>query len=323
MPATQAFDTPPSPPRAGPVPGPRPACGATGAREAGSAASVLEKPAPPADLDAVIGSIAIPPRPALLTELQMEMAGADPDFDRIARLVASDVALTAAVLRTVNSPFYALARKATTMAEAISLLGLRQIGALVTGFVLRQSIGGAGANLTRFWDVTTKRSFALARLARGLRGVDVDVAQTFGLFCDAGIALLMQRFPDYATTLGEANRSASAAFTDVEQQAHRTDHALVGTLMARAWGLPKPVCDAIRTHHDYAVFQDPHAAEDVTRLIAMGLVAELAIQRFAGLNESREWDKGGDAAAGALLLGDADIDEWIERLVDDFAAGLA
>lgn len=281
------------------------------------------RPAPPTDIDALIGGIAIPPRPSLLTELQMEMSGADPDFDRIARLVAGDVALTAAVLRTVNSPFYALSRKAATMSEAISLLGLRQIGALVTGFVLRKSIGAEGANLTRFWDVTTKRSFALTRLARGLRGVEADAAQTFGLFCDVGIALLMQRFPDYAATLAAANHDENQAFTEVEQAAHQTDHALVGALMARAWGLPKVVCDAIRAHHDYAIFQNLHAPENVTRLIAMGLVAELAIQRFAGLNESREWDKGGDAAAGALLLGDADIEEWIEQLTDDFAAGLA
>jgi len=278
---------------------------------------------PATDVDALVGSIAIPPRPALLAELQMEMAGADPDLDRIARLVAGDVALTAGVLRTVNSPYYALARKASTMAEAISLLGLRQIGALVTGFALRRSIGGDGASLTRFWDVTTKRSFALARLARGLRGVDVVVAQTFGLFCDAGIALLMQRLPNYAATLASANRCETLPFTEIEQAAHRTDHALVGALMARAWGLPRPVCDAIRSHHDYTAFVDRRVAEDVTRLIAMGLVAELAIQRFAGMNESREWDKGGDAAVGALLLGDADLEEWVERLIDDFAAGLA
>ncbi len=280
-------------------------------------------PSAPPEIDALVSSIAIPPRPSLLTELQMEMAGADPDLVHIARLVASDAALTAAVLRTVNSPFYALSRKAATMAEAISLLGVRQIGALVTGFVLRKAIGGDTASLTRFWDVTAKRSFALARLARGLRGVDVDTAQVFGLFCDAGIALLMQRFADYAHTLAVANHDSERPFTQVEQAAHRTDHALVGALMARTWALPRLVCDAIAAHHDYTVFQDPRVDAQLQRLVAMGLVAELAIQRFAGLNESREWDKGGDAAAGSLLLGDADLDEWIERLTEDFAAGQA
>lgn len=288
-----------------------------------TAAIVADAVRPPPQIDTLVSAIAIPPRPSLLTELQMEMAGADPDLGHIARLVASDAALTAAVLRTVNSPFYALSRKAATMAEAISLLGVRQIGALVTGFVLRKAIGGDTASLTRFWDVTAKRSFALARLARGLRGVDVDTAQIFGLFCDAGIALLMQRFPDYAATLAAANHDAERPFTQIEQAAHRTDHALVGALMARTWTLPRLVCDAIAAHHDYTVFQDPRVDAQLQRLVAMGLVAELAIQRFAGLNESREWDKGGDAAAGSLLLGDADLDEWVERLTEDFAAGLA
>lgn len=56
----------------------------------------------------------------------------------------------------------------------------------------------------------------------------------------------------------------------------------------------------------------------VTRSIAMDLVAEVAIQRFAGLNSSTEWNKGGDHAAGALRLGDED---WIERLLEGFALG--
>jgi HD-like signal output (HDOD) protein len=52
-----------------------------------------------------------------------------------------------------------------------------------------------GPQLTRFWDVSGKRSLAMRSLARELGGVDVGIAQSFGLFCDVGIALLMQRFP--------------------------------------------------------------------------------------------------------------------------------
>ncbi len=279
--------------------------------------------APALDVDTLIESIAIPPRPALLTEVQKEMAADDPDLGRISRLVSMDVAMTAAVLRSVNSPFYALARQATTLDHAIVLLGQRQIGSLVTGFALRQAVKGDGANLTRFWDVSTKRSYALYRLARGLRGVEVDVAQSFGLFCDVGIPLLMQRFPDYGATLQAANRSDSQPFTAVEHAAHQTDHAMIGALMARSWGLPKIVCDAIRLHHDYSVFQDPNGDEAVERLIAMGLLAEVAIQRFARLNASVEWIKGGEQATGALMLGDCDVEDWIETLLEAFASGVA
>jgi HD-like signal output (HDOD) protein len=163
----------------------------------------------------------------------------------------------------------------------------------------------------------------MSRLARGLRGVDIDVAQSFGLFCDVGIPLLMQRFADYPATLRAANQDPARSFTEVEQAAHDTDHAMIGALMARSWGLPRLVCDAIRLHHDYGVLRDPATAPELGRLIAMGLVAELAIQRFARLNASMEWNKGGEEAASLLILSSDELEDWVSDLIDGFALGVA
>lgn len=289
------------------------------------ATSILEASEHLADpgIDALVRDLGVPPRPQILADLSREMARPEPDVQRIARVVASDVALTAAVLRVANSPAYALTRRAETLGQAVGLLGLRQIGVMVTGLVMRKALRTDGPQLTRFWDVSAKRSWALSTLARGLRCVDVDVAQTFGLFCDVGIPLLMQRFANYGPTLKAANSATERSFTEVEQDAHRTDHALIGALMARSWGVSQEVCLAIRLHHDYAVFSDAKVPETVARLIAMGLLAERAIQTFAGLNSSTEWVKGGDGALGALMLGDADVLDWEERLVEGFSAGSA
>ncbi len=271
----------------------------------------------------LIKSIGIPSRPKTLVDLQKEIGLEDPDFGKVGRLVASDVALTVAVLRIVNSPAFALSRRCDTVDQAIAMLGLKQLNGIVTGLMLRNLLRGDAQQLTRFWDVSSKRSYALTQLARGLGLVEVDMAQSFGLFCDVGIPLLMQRFPDYGKTLMAANSEVEQSFTQVEQARHHTDHALIGAMMARSWGLPPMVCLAIRVHHDYGVFHDPKVPETVARLIAMGLVAEVAIQRFAGLNTSTEWNKGGDMATGALVLSDVDVEEWIDRLFHDFAKGLA
>ncbi len=275
------------------------------------------------EIDALVKSIAIPPRPGVLIELQREIGADDPDPARIAKLVGQDVALTAAVIKSVNSPFYGLTRRAETLEQSISLLGMRNIGVLVTGLVLRNSVRTDGPNLTRFWDVSAKRAYAMMRLGKRLGGVEADLAQSFGLFCDVGIPLLMQRFPNYAQTLTRANTEATASFTSVEQAAHDTDHAMIGALMGRSWGLSQTVCLAIRQHHDYAIFEDAKTLAPVARLIAMGLVAELAIQRFARMNASTEWAKGGERAAGALMLSDADVDDWVDELLEAFAAGAA
>lgn len=274
------------------------------------------------ETDALVKNIGIPPRPATLLELQTEMELDEPDFRRVARLAATDVAMTVALLKVANSPLYGLSRRCETVDQAISMLGLRQVGAIVTGLVLRKVLPTQGPQLVRFWDVSSKRSHALARLAGGLRGVGVDVAQSFGLFCDVGIPLLMARFPNYGATLKAANEETVRSFTEVEHAHHETDHALIGGMMARSWGLSSELCLAIRLHHDYDIFQDSHASPTVVRLVAMGLVAEVAIQRFAGLNTSTEWNKGGDHATGALVLSEQDVEDWIERLLEDFAVGV-
>jgi len=207
--------------------------------------------------------------------------------------------------------------------QALNMLGWKQTGVMATSLVMRKVLRTDGPQLTRFWDVSVKRSWALVTLARSLKGVDVDVAQTFGLFCDVGVLLLMQRFSGYTEVLQAANVTSEQSFTQVEQAHMQTDHALIGALMARSWGVSLTVCLAIRLHHDCAVFQDPNVPDAVARLVAMGLVAEAAIQNFAGMNTSTEWAKGGEAAMGALMLSEHDMSDWLERLVDGFSAGTA
>ncbi|MFZ4626550.1 MAG: HDOD domain-containing protein [Rhodoferax sp.] len=287
-----------------------------------SAVDESQPPHPTAHTEALIKSIGIPARPTTLVNLQREMASDDPDTRQIADWVASDVALSVAALRIVNSPAFGLSRRCETVEQAISMLGLQQLNGIVTGLMLRQLIRGDAQQLQRFWDVTSKRAYAMTRLARGLAGVDVPVAQSFGLFCDIGIPLLLQRFPDYQETLMACNSEALRPFTALEQDRHHTDHAQIGALMARSWDISPTLCQAIRLHHDYAVVRDPKVPETVARLIAMGLLAEVAIQRFDGRATCTEWDKGADHAMGALVLNVQDAEDWFDRLFQDFSNGL-
>ena len=271
--------------------------------------------------DDLIKSIGIPARPVTLIKLQKEIKADDPDLRCIAVLVASDLTLTVAVLRTVNSSAFGLSRRCETIEQAVAMMGLKRLNVIVTGLVLRGVLKGDTERLNRFWDVSDKRSHAMSRLAVGLKGVDVDMAHSFGLFCDVGIPLLMQRFADYGQTLSACNHEPSESFTQIEHKRHHTDHALVGAIMARTWDISQTLCLAIRLHHDYSVFQDTNVPDVVARLIAMGLIAEVAIHRFSHHISSTEWEKGGDYAAGALVLSDHDVEDWIDRLIHDFAKG--
>jgi HD-like signal output (HDOD) protein len=282
------------------------------------AASQLESTA----LAGLIKDIPIPPRPLVVQQMQEEMALAEPDMRRMAQIVGRDVGLTVAVLKTVNSQLYGLSRRAESVEQAVGLIGLKQLGLLVTALSMRSLLKGDAKTLGRFYDTASRRAQGMARIAKVTGVVDATLAQTFGLFCDVGIPLLMSRFPTYTQTLGVANTDTQRSFTAVEQAAHSTDHALIGALMVRAWSLPPSVALAIRLHHDYEVFLDPKVPPDVARIISLNILVEEAIQRYAQMHDTAEWIKGGDYVASTLAMPPAEVEEWIEQLIDMYGAGL-
>ena len=275
-----------------------------------------------AALSGLIKDIPIPPRPIVVQHMQEEMAKPDPDMRRIAQIVGQDVGLTLAVLKMVNSPLYGLSRRAESIDQAVGLIGLKQLSILVAALALRSLLQGDKNSLERFYETSARRAQAMTHLAKFTGLVDVAMAQTFGLFCDVGIPLLMHRFPTYLQTLEMANNDTSRSFTACEQAVHHTDHALIGALMAKTWALPGNVVLAIRLHHDYEVFLDPKVPVDVTRMISMNIIAEEAIQRYNPVHANAEWAKGGDYVGSTLSMDAAEVEEWITQLGDVFVQGL-
>lgn len=290
---------------------------------AAAAAAPTSRQADPASVDpvdALIKSIRIPPRPSLLADLQAELASSDPSPEAIGRIVARDVGMAGALLKLANSSLFG-GRRAKSIEQAILFLGINQVASLMTGLLARQAIPANSAALASFWDVSTKRSYAMMFLSRRLRIGAPDIAHTFGLFCDTGVPLLMERFPGYEATLLDAGAEPERAFTAVEEERHSTSHAAVGSLLARNWGLSSDVAWAILHHHDYPVLEDENTADAIRSLVALSLLAERAIRRYQGHAGSVEWDKGGERARAYLSLDEDEtaeiLDELEEALHDD------
>jgi HD-like signal output (HDOD) protein len=284
-----------------------------------STASALARPAAAEDPDdALIKSIRIPPRPSLLADLQRELASPDPSPETIGRIVASDVGMSGALLKLANSAIYGGRRKAKSIEQAILFLGINQVAALMTGLLARQAIPANSAALASFWDVSTRRAQAMVFLSRRLRIGEPDIAHTFGLFCDTGLPLLMDRFADYGATYAAASLEAERPFTALEEERHATSHASIGCLLARNWGLSDHVGWAILHHHDYAVLEDAHTAGAVRSLVALSLLAEAAICKYRGHAESLEWNKGGVRACTYLGLSPEETAELLDELHEAF-----
>jgi len=258
-----------------------------------------------------LGEVAIPPCPDIVVELLAETRRAEVDFIRLSRLVMGDVGLAAAVLRMANSPFFALRRKVQSAQQAVAVLGLRNLLKIVYGVVLKQSLGGNEALLMmRFWDRSNFNAVVSSWLAGRLPGLSADDAYTFGLFHDAGIAVMMQRYADYKQTLLLAN-AAPTNVTAAEDERYHTNHVLVGAMLANNWYLPEAVVWAIRYHHDLSILTAPRerATPEVCRLVALRAISEHLVARFLNYPDDAEWDQIQEPALAYLGWFDDDLDD--------------
>jgi HD-like signal output (HDOD) protein len=268
----------------------------------------------PADLsrqaESIAREIGIPPCPAILAQFSAEMRAADPDLRRLAGLMRDDAGLSAAMIKTVNSPFYGLASKASSMQQALSVLGLRASANLVAGLLLRNIFpAGASALMARFWDASTQVAQAAAAIAQRVRGVNADVAHTFALFRDCGMAVMIGKFPAYGAILDMLATVPGAQVLVAEDERFRFHHARVGYALARGWMLPEPMCLSILHHHAVDPAAGGRRAVDGAdlRLVAIALLAEQIVALRAGRGLCPDWTAGEAFVLEALGLGAEDV----------------
>lgn len=264
----------------------------------------------------VLQRIVIPPCPELLARLQATMAVPEPDLNEVARIASSDVAMAAVLLRQANGPMFAAGQPVQTVGQAMNRLGLEHTASVMTGFLAQRAIKVNSVHLQRFWERAAKRAIAMTFMAQKFPGMSTDIAHTYGLFCHVGLPVMMQSVPGYSGTLVEARARRDRSPIETENANHKTDHAVVGALVARVWRLAPQVMAAIRLHHDLDVLGDSHTDSEVQMLVAVGLLAEHVMLKHEGLDPDSDWNEHSDHALGWLELARDELDVWDLELRD-------
>jgi HD-like signal output (HDOD) protein len=247
------------------------------------------------DAERVLSGICIPPCPSILTKLMKEMRGDEPDFGKISQLISEDASLAAAMLRTVNSAFYGLRSKATSVRQAIILLGLREVRRLATRVLLRDAFSnGSSERMEQYWESSSAIAQICGFLADRFSGFDRDEAYTFALFRDCGMLAMMDSYQDYKPVLPGEVLPGATPVVAYENKLHNINHAIVGANLAKIWLLPEQIHEPILLHHDYTTMMQGREKIDAmhARHIALALVAEwIYVMQTLG-TESPDWRKG-------------------------------
>ncbi len=175
----------------------------------------------------------------------------DPDstMDDLANVLKLDPAISARLLRIVNSPFYGFAKQIDTISRAVNLLGLQAINDLVTATTVGRTFSGMTIQLMdakKYWRKSVLCALLAGKIAKSCGIADSERFFVEGLLRDIGHLVLYRCVPQRAqSALIEADY-LDGSLAEVEQANIGCDFAEVGAELIRAWDMPLQIEQAVR-----------------------------------------------------------------------------
>lgn len=188
----------------------------------------------------------LPIAPSAYTRIAAEMRSREPSISRIAAVISEDPALTAKVLKHVNSAFFALRSEVTTVDRAVSLLGMNQVTAIVMSIGLYGQSGGAPPVVIETIKETSLKVAAMTRVMAKVEGAapaDRDTAFLAAMLHDCGKLVMAAHWPQLYVDISASDDLA------LETQIIGADHCLIGAYLLSSWNLPDAVVEAVAHHH--------------------------------------------------------------------------
>lgn len=172
----------------------------------------------------------------------------------VAEIIARDVAMTAGILKVVNSAFFGLARQVSNTFQAVEILGVETVKTLALTVKLFESTGCAGregidlAALQRHSYQTAAVARAIA-FGEGVEGGLVEEVLAVGLLHDVGKLVLAIGLTNEYSAVVRACHGGDRPLCEVELDLLGATHADVGAYLLGLWGLPSRLVEAVRFHH--------------------------------------------------------------------------
>jgi HD-like signal output (HDOD) protein len=245
--------------------------------------------------DKVKTIINLPALPSIAMEIVEMVDNPRTSASQLGRVISSDQALTAKVLKIANSPFYGFPKKISTIDFAIIVLGFDALKEIVISLSLVSSLqkkSDAYFDSKIFWDHAISTGVIARKIARDL-GYRVS-GEVFvgGLLHDVGVSVIHRYFNGEFRRIVGIARESDLTFAEAEESVLGVTHAEIGSWLAERWNLPDHLAEAILCHNT------PSKAEMNPELVSIIHCADNMAARISG--ETVEFDKGIEFEAGAL-----------------------
>jgi putative nucleotidyltransferase with HDIG domain len=230
----------------------------------------------------------LPSLPAIYLDLLDELNSKDASIDRVAKLIAGDLGMSAKILQLINSPFFGLVMHVRDVRHAAALLGLNALKPLVLAAGVFRQLDTSRVSPSQVQSLLD-HSLAVGSLAHriaqaeDLDATQVDHALLAGVMHDIGKLVLADRLGRDYQLVCEAASRVDLPVQHAEEDQFETSHAEVGGYLLALWGVAQPLIEAVAYHHDPSALPNPqftplaavHVADALLREVDQGLPGEI------------------------------------------------
>jgi diguanylate cyclase (GGDEF)-like protein len=260
----------------------------------------------------------MPTNPALAAQILKLIDDPKSSAADFADVIRSDPGLATRLLKMANSAHFAQQSPVTTVARAITVLGLNRVKTISLAFELiahLDRLGGSPFDMKTFWQHSLLRACVARALAGRLIAERTEEAFLVGLLLECGILLLVQV---YGCSYGSLYRSANlspTAFNAVEGRSFPHTHVEAIAVMASEWRLPEIIAVPLGQHH---ARPDPEQVASETE--CLGAIAYFVggLRFTEGLTVDPEEHGLWEFGAAALGLDESNWDEVQREAVAEY-----
>ncbi|OQX57384.1 HD family phosphohydrolase [candidate division KSB1 bacterium] len=194
----------------------------------------------------------LPTLPTVYTKVSKLVENPNSTVAQVAKVIEADQAITAKVLRLVNSSFFGFSRKISTVNQAIILLGFNTIRNTVLSVSMFNSFRlnkNGMLNLSEFWRHSIGCGLISGLLEVRLNADLREEAFAAGILHDIGKLVLDRYFPNEFIAALKHAQTEQCQLREAEKVVIGVSHDEVGEYLAERWRLPHKLVEAIALHH--------------------------------------------------------------------------
>jgi len=253
----------------------------------------------------------IPTLPAVLSKLLTVLEDPKSNIKSVSRLIGSDPAMTARILKIVNSAYYGFPREISTVDQAIVILGFNAVKSLALSATVVQIFGvrGEGAfDLRAFWEHSIGTGVFADMLARRLQYPLPEEVFCAAVLHGIGKVILDQYLHALFIEAVAMARSKRMPLERAERAVCAIDHCQVGAMLAERWKLPLQIQESIRFYP-----APPKATVNPFVVSIVHVGHYIAREMVCGDPGDRAQPRVSEEAKKILKISSADIDDCLTK----------